>query len=227
MCCSRSYSPKDLKKLWGRSAGRCAQCHKKVLPLIDNKVDVIADMAHVIAYKQGGARGEADSEYDNSYENLILLCPDCHRIVDHNPQVFTTERLFAIKNDWETMVDNALNNQCKTLSEALQKISALLEENHNIWLQYGPESKCARNNPSSNMADYWTIRKLDTIVPNNRMIVNLGSTFLCQMPNDLRSLLCKFNEHAKMFEQACYSPLDVQMRFPKDFGRAVRKYAKQ
>ena len=38
----------DLKRLWGRAAGRCALCGNDLLPLLGSKPDVIGEMAHVI-----------------------------------------------------------------------------------------------------------------------------------------------------------------------------------
>ena len=42
----------DLKKLWGRAAGRCALCGNDLLPLLGSQPDVIGEMAHVIGYKK-------------------------------------------------------------------------------------------------------------------------------------------------------------------------------
>ena len=224
---SRKISERDIKKLWGRSAGRCTLCHQKLLPLIDENIDVIGDMAHVIAYKKSGARGDEGVECDNSYDNLILLCPTCHRIIDHNPAKYSCETLLAVKQAWEVNVDNALEIKFETPTEALRKIVALMDENHEIWLLCGPESTIAQDNPGSNMADYWTLRKLDTIVPNNRAIIKIADTFIGEMPDKLRFLFCKFKEHARMFEQGCYSPLDNPVRFPKEFDKEMKRYAAQ
>lgn len=227
MSSSRHIAEKDMKKLWGLAAGRCSLCHDKLLPFIDERVDVIGDMAHVIAYKKDGARGDEKAEYDNSYENLILVCPKCHRIIDHNPNLYSSEVLLAKKQTWESNVDSALEVKFETQSEAMRKVVALLEENHEVWLQCGPESKIARSNPRSNMADYWTLRKLDTIVPNNRAIIRIVDAFISKIPDKLKSLFCKFKEHARMFEQGCYSPLDNPLRFPKGFDKEMKLYAAQ
>lgn len=224
---SRGILEKDIKKLWGRAAGRCSLCHDKVLPLIDNNVDVIGDMAHVIAFKRDGARGDAEYEHDNSYSNLILVCPKCHRVIDHNPGTYTREKLLELKQSWENCVEDALEVVYQTKSEALGIMKALLEENHTVWLHCGPESEIAKKDPGSNMADYWILRKLDTIVPNNRKIIKIGDTFLGEMPNKLRLLFSRFKEHARMFEQGCYSRIDNPLRFPKGFDKELKRYAAQ
>lgn len=227
MSCSRRIPEKEIKKLWGLAAGRCSICHDKVLPLIDNNVDVLGDMAHIIAFKKNGARGDEDFENDNAYSNLILVCPKCHREIDHNPEKYTKEVLLKAKQFWESRVEAALDIVYNTESEAFRVMAALLEENHAVWLHCGPESEIAKRDPGSNMAEYWTLRKLDTIVPNNRKVIIIGNTFVSEMPNKLRSLFCKFKEHARMFERGCYSCVDNPLRFPKGFDKELKRYAAQ
>lgn len=52
-------------------------------------------------------------------------------------------------------------------------IKRLLIRNKRVWQDYGPESEEAKRNPLSNMAELWNLRKLDTIVPNNRTIAKI------------------------------------------------------
>ena len=40
-----------------------------------------------------------------------------------------------------------------------------------VWKTYGPESDAAQANPLSNLVHIWSLRKLSTIIPNNRRIV--------------------------------------------------------
>ena len=67
----------DLKRLWGRAAGRCALCGNDLLPLLGSKPDVIGEMAHVIGYKKGAARGCAKRQYDNSYDKETIFLISC------------------------------------------------------------------------------------------------------------------------------------------------------
>lgn len=70
-----SISEKDIKKLWGLAAGRCSYpgCDENCLPFLDyDDPTIIGEMAHVIAKKPKGPRGQSDGGSDN-YENLILL----------------------------------------------------------------------------------------------------------------------------------------------------------
>ena len=91
----------DIKKLYGLSAGRCSICK---LILFESDAH-IGEMAHVIARSSNGPRGVGDLDCErNSYENLILLCPNHHREVDGNPQAYPVGRLLSIKQEHEQFV---------------------------------------------------------------------------------------------------------------------------
>ena len=226
---SRAIADVDIKKLWGKAAGRCSLCKIDLLPILEQSPELIGEMAHIIGYKKDAARGNADRQYDNSYDNLILLCPTCHRKVDKAEKVFTVDVLRHKKLDWENEVARRVGiEKCpKTLPEMCRGILRLLAENYEIWKAYGPESEEAQKNPLSNMASFWEYRKLDTIVPNNKRIINFLEVCKEIVPMDLYKFGCKFKEHAVMFEKNCYSPIDNAMRFPVEFEVEVKKYAKE
>ncbi|MGD8204428.1 HNH endonuclease [Pantoea sp. FN0305] len=100
---SNSITSSVIKKLYGLSAGKCNICK---ISLFENEVHV-GEMAHVIAKKSGGARGDALRINDNSYDNLILLCANHHSEVDQNPEHFTVDLLKAIKKEHEDFIANS------------------------------------------------------------------------------------------------------------------------
>jgi hypothetical protein len=81
-----SLSSKDIKKLWGLAAGRCSRpgCSEVCIKFLAADPTVIGEMAHVIAKKPGGPRGVVTGGED-TYENLVLLCPTHHTEVDKSP----------------------------------------------------------------------------------------------------------------------------------------------
>lgn len=95
---------KEIKKLYGNSAGRCNICFKK---LIEKNVH-IGEMAHIIAESPKGPRGD-DLPPDNTYNNLILLCPNHHSEVDDNPDFYPVDKLKKIKEDFEKRIDLRLD----------------------------------------------------------------------------------------------------------------------
>src|SRR5580700_7820823 len=46
-----------------------------------------AQMAHVVAFKEDGPRGRSALRpaYINDVSNLMLLCPQCHKLLDDHP----------------------------------------------------------------------------------------------------------------------------------------------
>jgi len=85
---SRSYSDRTLKILWGRAAARCAVPTCRVELLADatdyDPIVLIGDIAHIEAASDKGPRAnkaKAKRERDE-YDNLILLCKNCHTRLD-------------------------------------------------------------------------------------------------------------------------------------------------
>jgi hypothetical protein len=76
---SRSYTPRTIKLLWGRAAGRCAVPACRVELFIEatdyDPVVSIGDIAHIQAASDGGPRANLSfsSKDRDNYDNLILL----------------------------------------------------------------------------------------------------------------------------------------------------------
>lgn len=64
-----------------------------------------AEHAHMIADSDNGPRGDSDYvEYKEGADNLMLLCSNCHTIIDKNPEEFSVECLHQIKTEHEKRV---------------------------------------------------------------------------------------------------------------------------
>ena len=92
-----------IKKLFGLSKNQCAfpKCTQSV---IDYKAGiVIGEICHIKAKNLEGSRYDSaqSSNERDSYQNLILLCPTHHTIVDNDIGSYTVERLLEIKSDHE------------------------------------------------------------------------------------------------------------------------------
>ncbi len=111
---SRYYDPQTMKLLWGRAAGRCAiaDCRVELFVTEDdyNPVCVIGEMGHIAASSNAGPRAhlELNMRARDSYDNLILLCRNCHRKVDTLKLSYPRERLLEIKANHEAWVRTAL-----------------------------------------------------------------------------------------------------------------------
>jgi hypothetical protein len=111
---SRSYSDRTLKILWGRSAGRCAVPECRVELLVDetehDPVVVIGDIAHIEASSDKGPRANTQtvSKDRDQYDNLILLCKNCHTRMDGQNRTNTMEAMKEMRRAHEEWVRASL-----------------------------------------------------------------------------------------------------------------------
>lgn len=105
----RRYSERTLKILWGRAAGKCAVPDCRIDLVVDatghDPIVVIGDIAHIEASSDRGPRANRKllaKERDN-YDNLILLCKNCHFRFDAQKKantVLTIKQLRAEHEAW-------------------------------------------------------------------------------------------------------------------------------
>lgn len=221
-----TISPVDIKKLWGLAAGRCSKpgCGSACIEfLAAGTAVVIGEMAHVIAHSVDGPRADGGGGGgDDTYENLILLCPTHHTLIDKAPDDFPVETLQAWKRDHEDRVRKAFEVPVyASRAELFAAIQRLLIETKAVWRTYGPESEAAKSNPLSNLMEVWTLRKITEIIPKNRMACNLIRANGALLTADEYDVSSSFIEHAEGFEQSCYDRRENVPRFPREFEEMV------
>jgi hypothetical protein len=79
---------------------------------------VIGEIAHVAAIQDGGPRAAPDmgAGQRNDYSNLILLCRNCHAVIDGQPGSHSVERLKALKSAHELWVRRSLPERGRALT---------------------------------------------------------------------------------------------------------------
>ncbi len=90
-------SLQTVKRLFSVSGNRCA--FPRCLNLLTVGGKVVGRIAHIRARSLGGPRhdlAQADDER-HAFENLILLCPIHHDVVDADPDAYTVERMLKMK----------------------------------------------------------------------------------------------------------------------------------
>ena len=113
---SRSYSSKTLKILFAQSRNLCAypECTNNIIePATEQSDDqVIGQVCHIYALSEQGPRGNSGltKEELNSPENLILLCPTHHAIVDGQHESYPAEKLKEWKQNHESRIQESLRN---------------------------------------------------------------------------------------------------------------------
>lgn len=218
-----AISEADIKLLWGRAAGFCSRpgCTADLTRLVEGgDAYNVGEMAHVIARSIDGPRGGVAPGTD-TYGNLILLCPTCHRDVDKAPDgLFPEELLHAWKAKHEARI-RSLGSETRfdSLEQLQSAVSLLLAENRVTWETLGPRSPVAENTPLSNAHRVWLSRRLDRIIPNNRKISNLIRANQQLLTKSQSEAFAYFSNHADAYEDHVYDRRDDYPLFPKLFQK--------
>ena len=112
------------RRLWAESMGRCMNPDCRAELFIKNSD--IMEKAHIDAYYE---------TEDNSYENLIVLCPNCHKKFDKTG--FIDEN---IVKQWKEIRRNELENffsvELSSFDQLKEKVVPFLSENYSIYKSY-------------------------------------------------------------------------------------------
>ncbi len=105
-----AISSQTRKILWARSGNQCARCNAALIApdeIAADRPPIIGQECHIVAAAPNGPRGDEGSRVNlDGYENLILLCANCHAFVDARPDLFPRDELLRIKGNHERQVAN-------------------------------------------------------------------------------------------------------------------------
>ena len=125
---AREYTKSTLKKLFLLSCNQCAApgCDNALLARDDNTL--IAKICHIEAASPNGPRYNPNmtDEERRHYNNLILLCDECHSIIDNkeNENKYPVELLRKWKREHESLcMQNMLNKHPSLLAQAINAIA--------------------------------------------------------------------------------------------------------
>ncbi|GAB3360008.1 HNH endonuclease [Amycolatopsis echigonensis] len=217
-------------RLVGAGAGWCyrPECTTGSLwHVLEDKTAVkLAEVAHIVAASSDGPRADsgAQEEVLASFDNLLLLCPNCHTIVDKAHASFPVELMQEWKRSHEARVRGVLEiKRFSTRGELNVAIYSLLLDNRAIWRQYGPDSASGQL-IITDVSDVWRSKVFTEIIPNNLKIVKLleaNSDHLA--PNEL-DVVAQFRLHAAALEERHLSGVINQAapRFPDAFDSVFK-----
>lgn len=211
-------------RLFADSAGHCQrpECLDTLYPQELNGVKHIAEMAHVIPHGKTGPRSDErpDEAFDSdSFENLILLCPTCHTIIDKNPDAYPRNILLKWKRDH--LANLALKQGIKKYenrSDARLAIVARLDENKAIWKRLAPEDGSAfEYDPESETAQLWSQRVKSIILPNHYHTLSILEANLHLMTEMERDTNAEYQEHVRgLTDRHINGEAGQAIRFPKN-----------
>lgn len=224
-----AFAEKDTKLLWGRAAGICSNpaCRQRLTSVgAGGESFLTGEMAHQIAQSPRGPRGGTLPGSDE-YDNLILLCAHCHRTIDKAPPgTFAVELLRRWKREHEEWVESLCAAPVYySAGQMAAGIRSLLRENRAYFDEYGPKSELARLDPGSSVHAVWVARKLDTILPNNRRILNVLDANAALVPISLAEPALRFRLHARGYERNQYERVESYPLFPIEFAEEIESLA--
>lgn len=106
---SRNVPSLDRLLLFVRAGGQCEfdGCRRYLLahPVTLSEGN-FAEVAHIVAFRPAGPRGQSKSRPKNIHrvDNLMLLCPQCHKLIDDHPENYTKHTLVEYKKRHEKWI---------------------------------------------------------------------------------------------------------------------------
>jgi hypothetical protein len=220
----RKISDKTVLRLFAAASGRCErpECQTGWLwhELPNGDAVRLGEVAHIVAASDDGPRGDSAVSTAElvSVDNLILLCPTCHTIVDGAPDEYPTERLKQWKSEHESRVRAILQvERFATRPQAHRELQRLLAQNAAVWSVYGPDSP-ASVDPES--AGTWLREVAEVILPTNARISALLEVNAELLTADEHEVVGLFDAHRRGME-ARHLGIDVGVAAPR-FPAAIK-----
>lgn len=207
MSCSRGQANPDQQtrlRLFADSGGYCQrpECSNRLFVDTGTTNIHLAEMAHIIAASGSGPRGNATvtQKDKGAYENLILLCSNCHTTIDKAPVDFPDKLL----QEWKRKhVERIATLFCAVeypdRASAREAIEPALIENWAIFKNFDPNNSY-RTDPESELANVWQRKMRAIILPNNRKILTLLDRNRRLLTSDEIQILEEFRHHVDDLE---------------------------
>jgi hypothetical protein len=102
------------KLLWGASGNTCAKCKNVVVheATATDGPSIVGEEAHIASKETKGPGYDDPLPMDkrDGYENLLILCNRCHKIVDDQVNTYAVGALRRMKSEHEEWVRNVLSS---------------------------------------------------------------------------------------------------------------------
>jgi len=231
MPCSRGQANPDrhtILRLFADSGGYCQrpECPNRLFIDTGTKNIHVAEMAHIIAASGRGPRADAKVTRPNkgSYDNLILLCANCHTTIDKAPTDFPDNMI----REWKRKHVERINSlfgavEYPDRASARKAIEPAFAENRAVFDQYGPHNDY-RENPESELAQVWQRKMRAIILPNNRKALTILDANRRHLSDTEAKTLEMFRQHIDDLEAKHIGERsgDVASRFPAGMSDILR-----
>jgi len=185
----------------------------------------IAEMAHVIPHGETGPRlqerpaGEFEAD---SFENLILLCPTCHTIIDKDPDGYSRGTLLHWKSNHLTALAHKQGIRAyPDRDQVREAVVAVSAENKAIWQEFAPsDGSSFEYDPESEAAKIWMQRMRGVILPNHFRIQAIIKANLHLMTAAEMKVFARYQEHVRgLSERHICGVAEGAIRYPVEMDR--------
>ena len=210
-------------RLFSEASGHCQRpdCLEALFPIELGGDTHIAEMAHMIPHGDTGPRyadrpvGDFDPD---AFENLILLCPTCHTMIDKDPDGFPRSILLEWKQNH--LANLAAKQGIKAYdnrAEARAAVGGILAENKAIWAKFAPEHGTSfEYDPEAEAARAWDQRMRSVILPNHYRAQAIIRANLGLANDDERRTFAEYQEHVRgLAERHICGAAGRAIRFPE------------
>lgn len=191
-------------RLFSEAAGHC-QRPECLQPLFPNQMGGdkhIAEMAHVIPHGETGPRHEERParEFEaDSFENLLLLCPTCHTIIDKDPGGYSRGALLGWKsNHLAALAQKQGIRAYDRRNQVRDAVVTAMAENKAVWNEFAPSDGLSfEYDPESEAAKTWVQRMRSVILPNHFRLLAIIMQNLRHMTESERQIFARYQEHVR------------------------------
>jgi hypothetical protein len=209
--CSKRWTieARDQRYLWATSGGFCANpdCHSNLFADVEDEKYSFGELAHVVAAGDAGPRhdGSVSGKERAEVSNIILLCSNCHTIVDKASESYPVETLLGWKRSHVTAISELF--EVPVFSDrpsARAAVEPLLKQNAATFGRYGPGSAAVRNRFDREPVTQWRRKVQEIILPNNRRILSICDKNANLLLADEPGAVEDFRNHVDDFEARHY-----------------------
>lgn len=135
----------------------------------------------------------------DSFENLILLCPTCHTLVDKDPDGYSRGTLLSWKsNHFAALAHKQGIRAYEERGQVRAALVAAMAENKAVWKEFAPsDGSRFEYDPESESAKAWAQRVRGIILPNHFRIQAIIKANLHHMTEAERETFARYQEHVR------------------------------
>jgi hypothetical protein len=200
-CCRGQANPNrhTTLRLFADSGGYCQRPECADRLFVDTATNNIhfAEIAHIIAASLKGPRPDSTviQADKGSYNNLILLCANCHTTIDKAPEDFPDDMIREWKRKHVEQINSLFGAMEYPDRASVRKaIEPALTETRAVFDNWGPNNEY-RQDPESGLAKVWQRKMRAIILPNNRKLLTILDANRRHLSQPETTVLEAFRQH--------------------------------